>query len=673
METSEIIRASGFIILLGISLFFTIQALLHLYKLLKKGKPNPERVGNYPERIKLFLVNVMGQKKLLRHPAGYGHLFIFYGFIFVTIIAQEAFIRAFFPSFSLSFLGPIYIAMIFVEDILSILVSGAIIVGVVRRYIIKPIRFKDDLVHSGGLNRDATIILIVVALHMIFGVLLESIEIAAGVHHAPDAAIVSKFFSTMWPANLAVAENIVWWLHAFSVWLFMIYIFATNIRVPRYYPSKHFHILAAAINIFFGNLKPMGRLQKLDFEDEDLEIYGVNKIEDLPWNQMLDLYSCTGCGRCQEVCPAYLTGQPLSPKALILNMREQLLEFATEWDPKEGEEVILKKELIGDVVPHETLWACVTCHACTTACPVFIEHIDKIVDQRRYLSMMESEFPPQLQVVYENLEKNSNPWGIGKSDRDKWAEELNLKRMKDDPDTPVLFWVGCAGSFDEHAQRVATDLIKILRAADIDFAILGKEEGCTGDIARRTGNEYLAQELMVQNVEILNSYNFKEVITICPHCYNNLANELPDFDGHYRVFHAVEFVSKLIMENKIQLDKSEPLNVTYHDSCYLGRYNKIYDPPRTILGQFEGVNFIEMEMTKDMALCCGGGGGRAFYETEGGTDINKMRVNMAVDTGADTVAVSCPYCTIMLEDGIKNMNAEIKVEDLIEIVAKRLK
>ncbi|MHA2092281.1 MAG: (Fe-S)-binding protein [Candidatus Kariarchaeaceae archaeon] len=632
---------------------------------------------------------VLGQKKMIRNIGGVGHLIIFWGFIFITFISTEVFIRAFFPSFSFSFLGSsIYDGILWTEDIISIAVLIALIAGFLRRYVYKPIRFHDRLEHSKGLNRDATIILLVVGLHIVFAFLLESLEIVKGDHPSPSAPIISKELADLWAGfDVDLMENVVWWLHSFSVWGFMIYIFGTNIRVPQYYPSKHFHIIAAAINVAFGNLNPPGRLEPMakdmdDFEklmeeafDDELEdkrSFALSKIEDLRWSQMLDLYSCTGCGRCQELCPAFLNDQPLSPKALILNMRERLLEKASIWKGDSSATVELEPPLIGGVVPEETIWACTTCNACADACPVFIEHIDKILDMRRYQVMVESEFPSGLDNMFNGIETNSNPWNISKSDRDLWAQDLSLKTMKEHPDTDVLFWVGCAGSFDDRAKKVSTALVKILKHANIDFAILGKEEQCTGDPARRIGNEFLAQTMIEQNVELLNSYNFKEVVTFCPHCYNNLTNELPDFGGHYRVIHGVDYVANLIRKGKINLQTADPLKLTYHDSCYLGRHNGIYSTPREIMSNFDGVTFVEMDMNKDKGLCCGAGGGRNFYENEGGADINKMRVTMAEKTGSDLIGVSCPFCIIMLEDGVKNLNSNLEVIDLLEIVANRL-
>ncbi|MCE7737140.1 MAG: (Fe-S)-binding protein [Candidatus Heimdallarchaeota archaeon] len=672
MSALEIMRAIAFLIVIAITLYIVFDSLRQLFTQMKSVNPDPERTSDFGERFKLVLVNVFGQKKMLRNPAGYGHLVIFYGFIFISIVSLEVFIRAFIPSFNLGFLGIGYDFLLFTEDLLSIGVLIALSIGFIRRYVEKPIRFKEKFETDKRLNQDATIILLVVAVHIIFATILEAFEIVLGEHPNPEPAFFANWLSESFSGdNLEAAREVVWWLHVASVWLFLIYIFGTQIKVPQRYASKHFHIIAAAVNVFFSNTKPAGRLAPINFEDEELETYGVSKIEEFKWPQLLNAYSCTGCGRCQELCPAFLNDQPLSPKALILNIREQALAQATI-NHSGNSEVELETSLIGDAVPLDMLWACTTCGACQDACPVFIEHVDKIIDLRRYQIMMESEMPAGVDRVFNGIETNSNPWNISKSDRDLWADGLELKRMSDYPETETLFWVGCAGSFDERAKKVSTSLVKILKAANIDFAILGKEEKCTGDPARRIGNEYLAQELMTQNVELLNSYKFKEVLTFCPHCFNNLANELPDFGGHYRVVHAVDFVSKLLDDGRIKLDTDKPMNMTYHDSCYLGRHNEIYSAPRKIMNKFQGVNFVEMEMNEDKGLCCGAGGGRMFYEAEGGSDINKMRISQAEETGSDYIGVSCPFCTIMLEDGKKNVGSDLEIIDLVEIVASRL-
>lgn len=671
MAGYNISRVIAFAALLLITFYFIVQTFWVLWKMLQRGRKDPELLGNFGERTKRIFVYLFGQKKLLRHPAGIGHFIIFYGFIFITIVASEVFVRAFFPGFSLSFLGVGYDYILFTEDVLSIGVLISLTLGWLRRFT-PSIRMQG----SKGLRRDALLIIYAVAIHLTFSNILESLELAEGTHpwlvDHPNATIgpfMAVALSKLWSGNLTLITNIIWWLHAFSVWLFLIYIVATQIRVPPFFPSKHMHIITIPFNIFFSNLKSHGRLQPINFEDESIEEYGVSKVEDFTWGQMLDFYTCTGCGRCQEVCPAFLSGQPLSPKSLILDLREQLLEKATVL---KNEKTIPDTTIIGNAISTDTLWSCTTCDACVTACPVLITHIDKIIDLRREQVMMQSEFPKGLEKTFTNIEVNSNPWGIGKANRDLWAKDLDVKTMKDNPDTNVLYWVGCAGSFDERAKKVSTALVKILKAANIDFAILGKEEKCTGDPARRLGNEYLAQELITENVQILNSYKFKEIITACPHCFNTLANEFPDFDGHYRVVHAVEFVAKLLREGKLTVDKNIPLNITYHDSCYLGRHNGLYTEPREIL-KLVGIEMREMKMHGDQSMCCGGGGGRVWYENDTeGTDINKTRVEMAADTGADYIGVSCPFCTTMLEDGIKNTGKELEVVDLLEIVADRV-
>ncbi len=681
MAEFNVFRSIGFTLLVLVTLFFTFQALYQLYRQLKRGKPAPERWGDFGERIRSVLVYVFGQRRLLRHPAGLGHFVIFYAFIAINIVAAEVFIRAYFPGFSLSFLGAGYDFVLWLEDWMIFFLMIALALGLARRYT-NSVRMEG----SKGLRRDAIIIIYAVAIHATFSVLLEASELASGAHpwitdrgHSLESSAMGPTFAlaiARWFVaqgfNLTVLENILWWGHSLSVFLFLIYIFGTQIRVPQFYPSKHFHIVSAPFNVFFRNLKPSGRLVPLDFEDESIEEYGISKVEDFTWKQMLDLYSCTGCGRCQEVCPAYINGQPLSPKSLILDLRENLLEVATFAHERPGEEIHYK-HLAGEVIPKETLWACTTCNACQTACPLFIEHIDKIIDMRREQAMMQSEFPSGIDKMFTNVERNSNPWGISKSDRDLWAEGLGVKTMKENPDADLLFWVGCAGSFDERAKKVSTALVKILQAAGIDFAILGKEEKCTGDPVRRLGNEFLAQELITENVQLLNSYEVKEIITFCPHCFNTLTNEFPDFGGVYRVYHATDYIAKLLRNGKLPLKKGDPVKLTYHDSCYLGRHNGIYSSPREILDFLDGVEFVEMAMNKDVAMCCGAGGGRMWFEQDaGGEQINRTRVAMAAETGADYIGVSCPFCTAMLEDGIKNTGAELKVVDLLELVVSRL-
>ena len=538
-------------------------------------------------------------------------------------------------------------------------------------------------------------ILYMIGAHTIFSYLLQSIMVPLGLQQDPDLIPVSNFLVPMWESlnenTLFILYHVIWWFHAFSVWLTLLYIFGTNpwFKQVRLYPSKHFHILGSFLSVFFRNLNPPGRLVPINFEDETLEVYGVDKIEDFTWIQLLNVESCVGCGRCQEVCPAFLNGQPLSPKSLILDLKYHLLEKGPILDKQrkgkeltEEEKKIAEKSLIGEVIKKETLWSCVTCDACETACPMFIEHHDKIVDMRRSLVMMESDFPEGVDRVFRNLEVNGNPWGLSKDARADWAKDLDVKFLKDHPDAEYLLWVGCAGSFADRNKKTATAMVKILRAAGIDFAILGKEEKCTGDPARRLGNEYLFQELAMENVATLNSYNVKQIITFCPHCFNTLKNEYKDFGGDYEVVHAVDFVNNLLKQGKLELDTTKfQKKMTYHDSCYLGRHNGIYNAPREILLQFSSIEYKEMEMNKDKAMCCGAGGGRFWYDMKEEQPINKTRAEMAVNTGCEAVGVSCPFCAAMFEDGMTKLENDgivteeqkPQVVDLIEIVAQTLK
>ena len=673
MTEFNIIRAIVFGVALACILSYTVWVLYKMLNFSLKGQKDPERFESLGYRLLVMLKGVFGQDKVLKKRAGLGHLVIFYGFIVITVIASEVFIRALIPEFSYLFLGFFYDWLLFFEDILSIGVIVALSIALIRRKL-PSIRLEG----SKRLRKDMYLIIFVVGAHVILSNILESMEIALGDHPflSKEGSIIGPFLafglSNIWSGiDLEILFEIVWYLHAMSIWLFLLYIVGSQVNTPLFFPSKHFHVISAPFNVYFSNLKPSGRLRPIDFEDDAIEQYGTQTLKDLTWKQKLDLYTCTGCGRCQEVCPAYLNDEPLSPKSLILDMRQHALESLTA--ELNGSEVSNLGFINGDVIKEETIWACTTCNACQVACPLYIEHIDKIIDMRRNNVMMESKFPKELQKMFNNLEVNSNPWGIGKSDRDLWAKGLGLKYMHENPEIDTLFWVGCAGSFDEKAKKISSSLVKILNSAKIEFAILGKNEKCTGDPARRLGNEYLASELIAHNVQLLNEYKFKEIITFCPHCFNSIANEFPDFGGHYKVMHASEYVASLLKQNKLNINKNLPLNITYHDSCYLGRHNGIYTAPREIL-KMVGIEVKEMDMSKESGMCCGAGGGRIWFELEkeGGTDINNTRAKMAADTKAEYLGVSCPFCTIMLEDGVKNIGQDLKVIDLIQIVADRV-
>jgi Fe-S oxidoreductase len=393
--------------------------------------------------------------------------------------------------------------------------------------------------------------------------------------------------------------------------------------------------------------------------DEDLR-FGAGVATDLTWKQVLDTFSCTECGRCQDACPAFATGKMLSPKLVIMGLRDQV--FA-----EDGSDAV---PLVPTAVPEESVWDCVTCGACVQACPVSIEHIDHIVDLRRHLVMVESSFPSEAEPMLRDVERSSNPWGKAQSTRADWAASLGVKVLEPgDPAPEYLYWVGCASSFDERARQTAEATAKLLQKAGVEFAILGPREACTGDPARRMGNEYVFQAAAEENVATLNEAGVKKIIANCPHCFNTLANEYPDFGGNYEVIHHSELLARLVAEGRLQPKRDDALKVTYHDSCYLARHNDVLQAPRDLAGAVGQP--IEMKRSGRETFCCGAGGAHMWMEERAGA-INENRVREAAETGADTLAVACPYCTVMLSDGVQSVGADLRVADVATLLAESL-
>jgi Fe-S oxidoreductase len=441
--------------------------------------------------------------------------------------------------------------------------------------------------------------------------------------------------------------------------------------------SKHAHILTSIPNVFLSSLKPKGALKSIDLEAEGVEKFGATDVEDLTWKQLLDGFTCTECGRCTASCPANITGKKLSPKKIMTDIRHRVAEkgpLLLNRDKvvkvKEGGGDPLENTLLHHYLTAEELFACTTCMACIQECPVNNEHIPAIVDLRRSLVLMESNFPPEVQVVFKNLETNFSPWAFPASNRADWAEGMNIPKMSQAKDAEILFWVGCAGAFDARYTKVTQAFAKLMQKAGIKFAILGTEEKCNGDSARRIGNEYLAQMLMKENITTLNGYNVKKIVTTCPHCFNTLKNEYPQFGGNYEVVHHTDFLLNLIHEDKLKITNEEAAKVTFHDSCYLGRYNDIYDQPREILKAIRGVNTVEMKRSKSKGFCCGAGGGRMWMEETEGKRVNVERIEEALALKPDVIGTACPFCMTMLEDGVKDKEATeiVKVKDLAEIL-----
>lgn len=641
----------------------------NLIKYLKVAKKKDDRFDNIPERLKRVWSIAFAQTKLLRDPlAGLLHLLIFWGFILFIFAVIETIIQGFYTPFSLSFLGPVFTLITFVQDIFGLLVILSVLLSLYRRFIQKVPRL---VVDAHGM-KDAAFILSLIMLIVIsmYGQNAASFANNGMIFHKyelrPVSAFIGGLFFNEQTQTSLVLYEFFWWMHILLIFGFLNFL-------PY---SKHLHILTSIPNVFFANLDPVrNTLKKLNLDDENAESFGVADIEQFSWKQILDGYSCTECGRCTSVCPANTVGKSLSPRDLIVDIRKRTLDKAPLIIDGKNDGELYEKTLIHNYISDTVLWECTTCMACVQECPVMIEHVDSIVDMRRNLVLTESEFPAGLNAVFKSLETNFTPWAFNAADRAEWAEGLNIKTMAEDKNGEVLFWVGCAGSFDDRYKKVSKAFAAIMQKAGVDFRILGTEEKCNGDTARRLGNEYLAQMMMQENIETLNNYGVKKIVTACPHCFNSLKNEYPQFGGIFEVKHHTEFIEDLLDSGKIQL-KNSAVNhkVTYHDSCYLGRYNGVYDSPRKSLSKVSGLDLVEMKRSKSKGFCCGAGGGRMFLEDEEGGRINEERAKEAIETKADTIASACPFCMTMMTDGVKHFEKteEVSVKDIAEIVLENI-
>ena len=618
------------------------------------------------KRIKNVLVIAFGQTKLLRDPiAGSIHFMIFWGFVLFLLTVVESIIQGFYTPFSWSFLKSFYCVITFVQDIFGILVIIAVLWAMYRRYILRIERLE---VGKAG-KIDATIILSLILLVVVsmYGQNISSLaQNGYKYHHYEFRPVSMVLTSVFYPQNSNGAHlyfEIFWWLH-------IIFIFGFLNFLPY---SKHFHVLTSIPNVFFSRLDDKKNvLKSINLEDENLEIYGASDIEHFTWKQLLDGYTCTECGRCTDACPAANTGKPLSPRKIIVDIRHRTIEKAPYLvgDKPENKE-ILEKQILHNYITDEELWACTTCNACVKECPVTIEHVDAIIDMRRNLVLTESNFPNELNVVFKNIETNFTPWAFNSQDRANWAEGMNIKTMAEDPNCELLYWVGCAGSFDARYQKVTKSFAFLMQKANIKFRILGIEEKCNGDTARRLGNEYLAQMLIQENIETLKRYEVKKIVTACPHCYNSLKKDYKQFGGDFEVIHHSELIDEMLTSKKIKLKNNEVTKrVVFHDSCYLGRYNDIYDAPRETIKSVNSNTLLEMKRSRDKGFCCGAGGGRMFLEETTGTRINEERTKEALSTNPDVIASACPFCMTMLTDGVKSFDKSdnVEVKDIAEII-----
>jgi len=625
-----------------------------LVRLVRNGKP-AARFDDVPARVRNEAVIALGQRKLLqRLVPGLMHAFIFWGFIALLPTIAMAMIAIVDRTATIPWLGHQgWFALL--VDVFAVLVLTGVITTLSIRIIARPERFKGS--HLG----EAALILALIA--GVVGTLLpwHAAKIALSLNEwpatwSPVSNALSSFFDG--DAGTAAAERVLVWAHVLIILSFLAY-------VPH---TKHLHVFTAVVNVFFGRTRARGRLEPLRFDeeadDEDMRL-GSGTVADMTWKQIIDTYSCTECGRCQDACPAHATGKDLSPKLLIMALRDQLFAEGPTLlnDGGQGEGL---SPLVPGAVTDEVVWDCVTCGACVQECPVSIEHIDHIVDLRRHLVMVESRFPAEADSMLRDVERSSNPSGNAQSERAAWAAGLDVRVLEPgDPTPEVLYWVGCAASFDPRARQTAVSTAKLLKAAGVDFAILGPRECCTGDPARRMGNEYVFQSLAERNVETLNEVSAKTIITSCPHCFNTLSSEYPDFGGHYDVRHHSEFLAELVRAGRIQPTAGDAA-ITYHDSCYLARHNDVLEAPRELVAAVGKP--LEMPRNGKRTFCCGAGGAHMWLE-ERGRPINEDRVREAAETGAKTLAVACPFCTVMLDDGIRTSGVDLRVTDIATLLA----
>ncbi len=700
------------------------------FRQVKVGVPDPRFGWDAPQiadRTKTLLVYAFGQKRMPNYTmAGFAHVGIFIAFQVLLLNSLMLWGRGFDPGFDFwgllstdHLVGKIYS---FVKELAAFAAIVGSVLFLYLRWVKrgldsgdpKAVKDKPRMTLGHHANRyvftEPILILFIIItmmgadfLYVGASLVLDSRAYGEAIHLGwwePFGGIAAQLLSgTDNDGVVRAFQHAGFWWHSAFVLIFL--------NILPY--SKHFHVLTVIPNVFAYERRPnaLPKVEDLEGKVEREESLGINRLSDLSYKHIMDLYTCTECGRCSDNCPAYITGKKLSPKHLTLAIRDHL--YATEKDmfgkdslveepsdtpaaepkPSAAEEPIhtfpaapegayFVGETVVDLVPNilhpDVIWGCTSCRACEEQCPVMISYVDKIIGMRREEVMMKNEFPGELQGAFNGIETNGNPWNISAMDRADWADGLDIPLLSDKPDAEVLYWVGCAASYDDRAKKVARAVTKLLKKARIDFAILGTEETCTGDPARRAGNEYLFQMLAEQNVETLNGYEAskKTIITACPHCFNTLANEYSDFGGSFDVVHHSDFLNGLLVAGKLIPSKPVRGKVVYHDSCYLGRYNQVYDSPRQILESIEGLELTEVPYwNRKKGLCCGAGGAQMFMEEQGEERVNNKRTLQLLDTGATTVASACPFCMTMLTDGIKDEEKadEIAQRDIAEILA----
>ena len=735
-STMMIIRAVGGVALIVVILAFAARRSKVLYDLIRTGQPAVDRPQAKEKAIEAEATEVLGQKKLLKWTIpGIAHVFAFWGFIVLGTAIIEATGALFIPTFAIPIIGR-WAILGFMQDLFAILVLVGVIIFAIIRLVNNPAKQGRQSRFFGSHTGAAWLVLFMI-FNVVWTLFLYRGAQWAATKYSFEAGADKLYFPFYESGGAFVSEAVGkllyplgetanQWLETIGIWLHLGVILSFLLIVLH---SKHLHIFMAPINVYFsrrpnalGPLLPMtSNGEKIDFEDpaEDAT-FGAGRIEDFTWKDMLDLATCTECGRCQSQCPAWNTGKPLSPKLLIMDLRDHMFASAPYLLATAGagnrdemgernEEVLasvgtavadeIQRPLVGArtddplresdgydaaghrshegaVIDTDVLWSCTTCGACVEQCPVDIEHIDHIVDMRRNQVMIESEFPAELNGLFKNVEQKGNPWGMNASMRNAWIEEVDFEvrvfGMDGEDEIPAdveyLFWVGCAGAFEDRAKRTTKAVAELLHISGVEFMVLGEGETCTGDPARRAGNEFVYQMQAMQNVEVLNEIKAKKIVVTCPHCLNTIGREYPQIGGEYEVVHHSQLLATMVKDGKLTPVQAVDETITYHDPCYLGRHNKVYTPPRELVQSLPGVNYVEMERSGSKSFCCGAGGARMWMEEKLGTRVNVNRSDEALGTGAEKIAVGCPFCNVMLNDGVTMRKQEGAARESVEVV-----
>lgn len=658
-----------FILALVVTAYLGWRAAVRINRIIQRGEGNIDW-ATAPSRLMIVGARILAFAPVFTSRAitSVLHGLVGWGFLFYLLVNTGDLLRAFIPGFLFMGSGTMGNIYRLIADVLSVATIAGMAALMFRRFALRPTALgtrRSTPLHPNaraGISRDSAIVGAFILLHVGFRFMGESLHIASSGadRWQPFASATAAIWAGLTPISLEIARHATWWLALGLILAF----------IPYFELSKHIHLFFAPLNFL---LRPerdsIGQLGPLDFEDESIENFGAARLEDLSWYSIMNAYACIMCNRCQDACPAYQTGKVLSPSALEINKRYYINSEAHRLAAGEAS----GQTMLEVAIPSEAVWACTACGACIEICPVGNEPMQDILNVRRYLVLMENQFPEQLQAAYRGMKRTGNPWNIPQESRLDWADGLEVPRVSENPDFDLLWWVGCSPSTDPRAQKIARSFAQVLQSAGVNFAVLGREEYCTGDAARRSGNEYLFNELAMRNVETLNRYKAKRIVTTCPHCLHTIKNEYPAFGGQYEVIHHTQLLRELFASHRLAPARElAPLNVAFHDPCYLGRMNGVYDAPRSLLKSV-GITISEMPRRRARSFCCGAGGGQMWKEEEQGEGrVSSTRLGEARETGAEMLAVACPFCTIMLSDAAGADGDGLKINDVVEFVAERL-